>query len=88
MGFDVSQGFGGSFVKDVAKDANDVSPLDKVKLTNAPFNFRAPANATSHCLLKRLVYPTGGYTEFTFENHEFLRSDRCFRQLYPDRNGG
>lgn len=85
MGFDVSQGFGGSFVKDVAKDANDVSPLDKVKLTNAPFNFRAPANATSHCLLKRLIYPTGGYTEFTFENHEFLSQTDASGNYIADR---
>lgn len=71
MEFDVSRASGIGFVRDVAKDANDVSPFDKVKIANTSVNFRAPSTASSNCLLKRLTYPTGGYTEFTFENHEF-----------------
>ena len=85
MEFDVSRVSGGGFVRDVAKDANDVSPFDKVKLANASFNFRAPSTASSHCLLKRLVYPTGGYTEFIFENHEFWSHTDALGNYIPDR---
>lgn len=82
MEFDVSRA-GTGFVRDVSKDSDDVSPFDKVKLTNATFDFRAPSSAESHCLLKKLIYPTGGYTEFLFENHEFMsRTDASGDYIY------
>ena len=31
----------------------------------------ASQNPGSHCLLKRMTYPNGGYTQFLFENHKF-----------------
>ena len=72
MEFDVSMAANGSgFVRELAKDAGDVSPFCKAKLAEASVDFRTPSSAASHCLLERLTYPTGGYTEFTFENHEF-----------------
>lgn len=87
MEFDVSRALsGGGYVRELAKDNGDVSPFDKVKLTNASVNFRAPSDAASHCLLKRLVYPTGGYTEFTFENHEFWSHTDASGDYIPDKN--
>ena len=71
VGFDVSRA-SSSFVTDVPKDENDLSPLDKVRLSNVPYNTRKPAGPESHCVLRKLTYPTGGYTEFEFENHEFF----------------
>ncbi len=36
---------------------------------------RAPNEAASQaCMLKRLYYPTGGYSEFEFEAHKFMRT--------------
>ena len=37
-----------------------------------PYNTRKPAGPESHCVLRKLTYPTGGYTEFDFENHKFF----------------
>ena len=71
VGFDVSRA-SSSFVTDVPKDENDLSPLDKVRLSNVPYNTRKPAGPESHCVLRKLTYPTGGYTEFDFENHKFF----------------
>lgn len=85
MEFDVSKASGTGLVREVAKDANDLSPFDKVKLTTYYTNFRAPSTAESHCLLERLIYPTGGYTEFTFENHEFWSQTDASGDYIPDR---
>ena len=71
VGFDVSRATT-SYVKDVPKDENDLSPLDKVRLSNISYNTRKPAGPESHCLLNKLTYPTGGYTKFEFENHKFF----------------
>ena len=73
VGFDVSsanQTYG--CVVDAPRNAKDLSPLDKVRLSIEPIDTRRPADANSHCLLKKLTYPTGGYTKFEFENHQFL----------------
>lgn len=64
VGFDVSRTASGSYVVDVPKDGNDLSPLDKVRISNSYNNTRVPASAASHCVLNKLTYPTGGYTEF------------------------
>lgn len=71
VGFDVSRATN-SYVTDVPKDEKDLSPLDKVRLSNVSYNTRRPAGPESHCVLNKLTYPTGGYTEFDFENHKFF----------------
>lgn len=71
VGFDVSRATT-SYLTDVPKDENDLSPLDKVRLSNISYDTRRPAGPGSHCVLNKLTYPTGGYTEFDFENHKFF----------------
>lgn len=48
------------------------------------FSHRRPDFASaSRAMLKRITYPTGGYTEFTFENHRYgTRMHRIFRSSY------
>lgn len=60
----------------VAKTAQDLSPYDKLKLaqSNNNIDIRQPSGPETHGVLTRLIYPTGGYTDFEFENHEFLTS--------------
>ena len=49
------------------------------------FSHRQPDFASaSKAMLKRITYPTGGYTEFTFENHRYgTRIHRIFGFRYP-----
>lgn len=54
------------------KAADDPCPYDKVRLSAHTYDNRAPLGPEYHGVLSRLEYPTGGYTEFTFENHRFL----------------
>ena len=72
VGFDVSRAASSTYVVDVPKDGDDLSPLDKVRISNSYANTRTPSSAEAHCVLNKLTYPTGGYTEFHFENHEFF----------------
>ncbi len=48
------------------------------------FSHRRPDFASaSRAMLKRITYPTGGYTEFTFENHRYgTRIHRIFGSFY------
>ena len=59
----------------VTKLTADVTPFYKFKLS-LPTSFnsdcRLPASPESHGVLRKIKYPTGGYTEFDFENHKFL----------------
>lgn len=52
---------------------------DKIKLSTANYNNRQPSSPIQNGVLTRLKYPTGGYTEFEFENHMFL--------TFTDENG-
>jgi hypothetical protein len=69
VGFDIfdTQSAG---LTSMAKDPNDPSPFYKYRLS--PNDTRSPVGP--HCLLYRLKYPAGGFTEFEFENHKFLSS--------------
>lgn len=71
VSFDVSAVTGG-FVRDASKNADDPSAMDKVRISQAAVDTRTPASASQNCLLNKLTYPSGGYTEFHFENHEFF----------------
>ncbi len=44
----------------------------KIKLQSTPYgDTRQPTSPEVHGVLKRITYPNGGYTDFTFENHRF-----------------
>jgi hypothetical protein len=67
-------------IKLLAEPYSDENPtrFTKIKLQNS-FNFnedeRKPLGTESHGVLKQITYPTRGYTEFEFENHEFLTAN-------------
>lgn len=84
MEFDVSQTYRG-FVTDAPKEFNDRSPFEKVRIANTTSDFRAPSAAWSHCLLSKLTYPTGGYTEFVYENHEYMSYTDAVGNYIPDK---
>lgn len=68
-----------SAITKVSPEIDDIGPYHKYKLTypgsGAQFNdYRQPAPPEAHGVLTRIKYPTGGYTEFEFENHRFLTS--------------
>lgn len=85
MEFDVTDKLTFGFARKLAKDADDVTPFNKVRLSANSYDFRAPSSAYSHRLLKRLTYPTGGYTEFAFENHEFMSHTDASGDYIPDK---
>lgn len=61
----------------VTKLAGDVNPFYKYKISRQSTNnsdCRVPASPASHGVLRKIVYPTKGYTEFDYENHKFLTS--------------
>jgi hypothetical protein len=56
-------------------DTFNGQPFQKIKLQNSSNlteDERKPMSPEGHGVLKKLIHPTGGYTEFEFENHEFL----------------
>lgn len=68
--------FNGNGVTAINKSPQDPCPYYKIKLLNSNQNYdhRAPALPDQHGVLSRLEFPTGGYTDFEFENHQFLSS--------------
>jgi hypothetical protein len=55
------------------KTTQDLCPYYKFQLTRSTnFDNRVPASPYNHCILSTLKYPTGGYSEFTFENNRCL----------------
>lgn len=59
-------------VKQIPRSDHDLCPYDKLRLGLANSNYRGPSRPNSHGILQKITYPTGGYTKFEFENHEFL----------------
>lgn len=56
------------------KNPTDPSPYNKLKIQGIP-TVNEPRRATqpgSHGILRSITYPTGGRTEFEFENHRFV----------------
>lgn len=57
----------------VPKNQRDLSPYFNLQLTPNPYvDPRLPSEASGHGILERIKYPSGGYTEFTFENNRCL----------------
>ncbi|MBN2613500.1 MAG: RHS repeat protein [Bacteroidales bacterium] len=76
VGFDVEyyNALNTTIASSVLKTDQDLCPYDKVKLASRNYDFRNPSSPESHGVLSKLTFPTGGYTDFKFENHEFLTS--------------
>lgn len=76
VGFDTDyfHVFSGASISPVARSGQDLNPFDKIKLSRSMVDNRQPTGPESHGVLSELRYPTGGYTHFQFENHEFLTS--------------
>lgn len=52
-------------------DADELAPYQKIRLSSMSSDPRVPASPNTHGVIHKLIYPTGGYTEFIFENHKF-----------------
>ena len=53
-------------------DEGDPYYYYKIKLQSTPYgDTRQPTSPEVHGVLKRITYPNGGYTVFSFENHRF-----------------
>ena len=70
--FDTGKNFPG--LTSISKTSEDVSPYNKLKISRDNNDFRQPSGPSDHGVLSRLTYPTGGHTDFEFENHRFLTS--------------
>lgn len=69
-----------------AKSSQDLCPYEKIKLSGSNSDNRAPLPPYDHGVLEVLKYPTGGYTKFEFENHEFLTSTDANGNYIYDKN--
>jgi len=61
------------------KNASDPAPFLKAKLCSSSSPdvvMRQPSEPTGHALLCRLIYPTGGYTDFKFDNNRFISATK------------
>lgn len=75
VGFDFeyySPHFTTTVVNQIPKSDEDLCPYDKLRLGLTNMDYRRPSGPNSHGILQKIIYPTGGYTRFVFENHEFL----------------
>lgn len=68
------------------KSPQDLCPYDKIRLSAHTYDNRAPLPPNSHGVLRTLKYPTGGYTQFDFENHQFLSSTDANGDYIHDKN--
>lgn len=62
-------------------------PLRTVVYYPGGYNFnynsdsRLPTSATAASSLKKIIYPTGGYTNFNFENNTYYRPDPIYQTI-------
>ena len=62
-----------SYISETNTTSEEINPFVKYKLaTTSNLNHRKPWIPAG--VLSKLIYPTGGYTTFEFENHKFLTS--------------
>ena len=60
----------------------------KIKLQSTPYgDTRQPTSPEVHGVLRRITYPNGGYTDFTFENHRFPTATAANGDFVLDRRG-
>ncbi|WP_330941915.1 hypothetical protein [Bacteroides sp. MSB163] len=70
----------------LTKSAQELCPYEKIKLASRNYDPREPLGPDSHGVLRRLRYPTGGYTDFEFENHKFLTSTAATGDYIHDKS--
>lgn len=72
----------------IQKNSQDLAPYYKLQLTNnALVDNHAAADIYSHGILNKITYPTGGYTEFTFQNNRCLtQTDQEGNYIYNKNN--
>jgi YD repeat-containing protein len=72
----------------IQKNSQDLAPYYKLQLTTTPFvDNHAAADIYAHGILRKITYPTGGYTEFTFGNNRCLtRTDQDGNYIYNKNN--
>lgn len=73
-----------SRISAVNKSTQDINPYYKIKLCQVPNDIRLPGTANEHGILSKIKYPTGGYTEFEFENHRYLSSINSDGDYIPE----
>lgn len=66
-----SQNVGQEFYRVVNKTSAELCPYDKITMGFHDQNVRETTHPLQHDVISRLTYPTGGYTDFEFENHVF-----------------
>lgn len=88
VGFDldISPVVSQAAVSAVEKSTNDPSDFDKIKLSRTNNDVRKPSGPENHGVLSKLIYPTGGYTLFDFENHQYLTSTDANGNYISDLN--
>lgn len=62
-----------SVFQKLTKESTELCPYWKLKMQHNPsFDTRKSSPCSSHNVLSSITYPTGGRTEFLFENHSFI----------------
>ncbi len=61
-------------ITELTKASTDLTPYAKLRLSARTSDNRQMESPTVHGVLKRITYPTGGYTELQYELHRFLTS--------------
>jgi YD repeat-containing protein len=61
-------------ITELTKTSSDLTPYAKLRLSTQTSDNRQTESPTVHGVLKRITYPTGGYTELQYELHRFLTS--------------
>ncbi|HRN16123.1 MAG TPA: hypothetical protein PLF38_03615, partial [Xylanibacter oryzae] len=61
-------------VSQITKTEKDLNPYQKLQLMRSDciYDPRESASPEDHNILTQIIYPTGGYTNFDFENNRFL----------------
>lgn len=70
----------------LTKSPQELCPYEKIRLSSRSYEPRAPLGPDSHGILCRLKYPSGGYTDFEFENHKFLTSTSVTGDYIQDKS--
>jgi hypothetical protein len=71
----------------IEKSPQDLCPYSKIRFTRTPMlDNRAPSSPSTHGVLGRLTYPSGGHTIFQFENNRCLTSTDEFGDYIHDKS--
>ena len=68
------QSFNSAPITVIDKASQDSCPYYKIRLSREYNDDRRASSPNEHGVLSEIIYPTGGYTKFDFENHKFMTS--------------